>query len=114
MPLKTMLMFCQTNWYKTARENNYDSYEFQEQNLDTAALSRRSDITQVPELADYLKYMKFVEIVHSIYNCDFRPKKLALKGYKRSYFMFRDLYLSWHNNAAEVNGPPLGHISLKG
>ncbi|KAK6013968.1 FERM central domain protein, partial [Ostertagia ostertagi] len=31
-----------------------------EQNLDAAALGRRSDLMQVPELADYLKYMKLV------------------------------------------------------
>uniref|UniRef100_F1KYS4 Protein unc-112 n=1 Tax=Ascaris suum TaxID=6253 RepID=F1KYS4_ASCSU len=72
-----------------------------EQNLDAAALSRRSDLTQVPELADYLKYMK--------------PKKLAaFKGFKRAYFSFRDLYLSWHQNSNDISGPPLGHICLKG
>uniref|UniRef100_A0A915B736 PH domain-containing protein n=1 Tax=Parascaris univalens TaxID=6257 RepID=A0A915B736_PARUN len=72
-----------------------------EQNLDAAALSRRSDLTQVPELADYLKYMK--------------PKKLtAFKGFKRAYFSFRDLYLSWHQNSSDISGPPLGHICLKG
>ncbi|VDN00176.1 unnamed protein product [Onchocerca ochengi] len=29
-----------------------------EQNLDAAAFNRKADLTQVPELADYLKYMK--------------------------------------------------------
>ncbi|VDD89069.1 unnamed protein product [Enterobius vermicularis] len=72
-----------------------------EQNLDAAALSNRADLTQVPELADYLKYMK--------------PKKYAaFKGFKRAYFSFRDLYLSWNQNSNDFNSPPLGHICLKG
>ncbi|ETN77888.1 FERM central domain protein [Necator americanus] len=72
-----------------------------EQNLDAAALGRRSDLMQVPELADYLKYMK--------------PKKLAaFKGFKRAFFSFRDLYLSYYQSSAEIHQPPLGHFSLKG
>lgn len=40
--------------------NSFKSHSHsQEQNLDAAALSRRSDLMQVPELADYLKYMKY-------------------------------------------------------
>ncbi|CAG9540940.1 unnamed protein product [Cercopithifilaria johnstoni] len=71
-----------------------------EQNLDAAAFNRKADLTQVPELADYLKYMK--------------PKKIAFKGFKRAYFSFRDLHLSWHQNSNDMNGPPVGHLSLKG
>ncbi|CAI5452021.1 unnamed protein product [Caenorhabditis angaria] len=72
-----------------------------EQNLDAAALNRRSDLTHVPELADYLKYMK--------------PKKLAaFKGFKRAFFSFRDLYLTYHQSSSDVNSQPLGHFSLKG
>uniref|UniRef100_A0A0K0CUA7 PH domain-containing protein n=1 Tax=Angiostrongylus cantonensis TaxID=6313 RepID=A0A0K0CUA7_ANGCA len=71
-----------------------------EQNLDAAALGRRSDLMQVPELADYLKYIK--------------PKKLAaFKGFKRAFFSFRDLYLSYYQNSTDINQPPLGHFSLK-
>ncbi|VDK76911.1 unnamed protein product [Litomosoides sigmodontis] len=64
------------------------------------AFNRKADLTQVPELADYLKYMK--------------PKKIAFKGFKRAYFSFRDLHLSWHQNSNDINGPPVGHFSLKG
>uniref|UniRef100_A0A0N5A855 PH domain-containing protein n=1 Tax=Syphacia muris TaxID=451379 RepID=A0A0N5A855_9BILA len=72
-----------------------------EQNLDAAALSRRTDLTEVPELSGYLKYMK--------------PKKYAaFKGFKRAYFSFRDLYLTWHQNASDMKNQPLGHINLKG
>ncbi|KAK6043101.1 FERM central domain protein [Cooperia oncophora] len=72
-----------------------------EQNLDAAALGRRSDLMQVPELADYLKYMK--------------PKKIAaFKGFKRAFFSFRDLYLSYYQSSNDLNQAPLGHFSLKG
>lgn len=37
-----------------------------------------------------------------------------MKNFRRAYFVFRDLYLSYYNTAQEVNGPPLGHFSLKG
>ncbi|PIO62967.1 FERM central domain protein [Teladorsagia circumcincta] len=71
-----------------------------EQNLDAAALGRRSDLMQVPELADYLKYMK--------------PKKIAaFKGFKRAFFSFRDLYLSYYQSSNDVHQAPLGHFSLK-
>lgn len=50
-----------------------------EQNLDAAATLRR-DLTHVPEIADYLKYLK--------------PKKIGFKNFKRAYFTFRDLYLT--------------------
>uniref|UniRef100_A0AC35UG25 PH domain-containing protein n=1 Tax=Rhabditophanes sp. KR3021 TaxID=114890 RepID=A0AC35UG25_9BILA len=71
-----------------------------EQNLDAAALSKRSDLTSVPELAEYLKFMK--------------PKKLAFKNFKRAYFVFRDLHLAYFNTPNEVNGTPLSSFSLKG
>lgn len=44
----------------------------------------------------------------------FRPKKLGLKNFKRAYFTFRDLYLSYYNTTQDANGPPLGHYYLKG
>ncbi|VDN07026.1 unnamed protein product [Thelazia callipaeda] len=71
-----------------------------EQNLDAAAFNRKADLTQVPELADYLRYMK--------------SKKIAFKGFKRAYFSFRDLHLSWHQDSNDIHGPPVGHFSLKG
>lgn len=44
-----------------------------------------------------------------------RPKKLAaFKGFKRAFFSFRDLYLSYYQSSAEIHQPPLGHFSLKG
>uniref|UniRef100_A0A0K0EMK2 PH domain-containing protein n=1 Tax=Strongyloides stercoralis TaxID=6248 RepID=A0A0K0EMK2_STRER len=71
-----------------------------EQNLDAAAMSRRADITSVPELSEYLKYMK--------------PKKLGFKNFKRAYFVFRDLYLSYYGSGTDINGQPLSSFTLKG
>uniref|UniRef100_A0A914E7L5 PH domain-containing protein n=1 Tax=Acrobeloides nanus TaxID=290746 RepID=A0A914E7L5_9BILA len=70
-----------------------------EQNLDAAAMNRR-DLTHVPELSEYLRYLK--------------PKKIGLKNFRRAYFTFVDLYLNYYNTAQEANGPPAGHFSLKG
>jgi len=76
----------------------------QEQTLDasatTTATTNRRDLTHVPELTEYLKYLK--------------PKKLAFNNFKRAYFTFRDLSISYFNSAQEANGPPLGHYCLKG
>lgn len=58
------------------------------------------DLMSVPELGEYLRY--------------FKPKKLTLKGWKRAFFTFRDLYLSWYPSASEAAGPPLGRFCLKG
>ena len=39
------------------------------------------DGATVPELGEYLRY--------------FKPRALTLKGWKRAFFTFRELYLSW-------------------
>uniref|UniRef100_A0A915LCH1 PH domain-containing protein n=2 Tax=Meloidogyne incognita group TaxID=654580 RepID=A0A915LCH1_MELJA len=71
-----------------------------EQTLDAAASISRRELTYVPELTEYLKYVK--------------PKKLGFNNFKRAYFTFRDLYLSYYNSAQDANGPPLGHYYMKG
>ncbi|PAV76247.1 hypothetical protein WR25_02166 [Diploscapter pachys] len=44
-----------------------------------------------------------------------KPKKLAaFKGFKRAFFSFRDLHLTYHQSSADINGPPMGSFSLKG
>jgi len=45
----------------------------------THILSNTGDITQIPELSDYLRYMK--------------PKRFTLKGFKRYWFVCKDLHL---------------------
>lgn len=45
----------------------------------THILNNTGDITQIPELSDYLRYMK--------------PKRFTLKGFKRYWFVCKDLHL---------------------
>lgn len=71
-----------------------------ERTLDASASLQRRDLTSVPEIADYLEYIK--------------SKKGPFKSFKRAYFTFRDLYLTMHRTAQEVNGPPIGHYCLRG
>ncbi|KRZ88234.1 Uncharacterized protein T08_12636 [Trichinella sp. T8] len=72
-----------------------------ESSLQISSFQRHgNDITSVPELCDYLRF--------------FRPKKINLKGWRRAYFVFRDLYISWYSSSSESHGQPLGRIYLKG
>ncbi|XP_784927.2 fermitin family homolog 2 isoform X2 [Strongylocentrotus purpuratus] len=59
-----------------------------------------TDITSVPELSGVLRYLK--------------PKKFTLKGYKKAWFVFRDLHLSSYKNEEESNGQAIQRINLKG
>ncbi|CAD5226053.1 unnamed protein product [Bursaphelenchus okinawaensis] len=70
-----------------------------ERSLDANATLQRRDLTQVPEIADYLRYCK--------------PKRM-FKTFKRAYFVFRDLYLYMYNNAQETNARPQADYCLKG
>jgi kindlin 2 len=67
-----------------------------EQTLDAAASISRRDLTYVPELTEYLKYLK--------------PKKIGFNNFKRAYFTFRDLYLSYYNTAQDANGKYSGNV----
>lgn len=62
--------------------------------------SNGGDITQIPELSDHLRYMK--------------PKRFTLKGFKRYWFVCKDLQLYAFKNRAESNGSPTHHIPLRG
>lgn len=61
-----------------------------------------SDITQVPELGDYLRF--------------FKPKRFTLKAYKRYWFTCRDLQLRLFKTREESNSsePPVYVINLRG
>ncbi|KAE9556784.1 hypothetical protein FO519_000190 [Halicephalobus sp. NKZ332] len=93
--------------YQTANEDDLSSGKDEveklldelENNLDVAALNRK-DLTHIPELAEYLKFLK--------------PKKLGFNNFKRAYFVFRDLSLKYYNSAQEQSGQPLGRYDLKG
>ncbi|KFB36913.1 AGAP002054-PA-like protein [Anopheles sinensis] len=60
------------------------------------------DITHIPELTDYLRFLK--------------PKKFTLKGYKRYWFTYKDLHLYLYKSRedARSNAPPQVSINLRG
>ncbi|KAK0090789.1 hypothetical protein PV325_003809 [Microctonus aethiopoides] len=65
-----------------------------------------SDITQVPELCDYLRF--------------FKPKRFTLKAYKRYWFTCRDLHLKLYKSREEFaqksnnSNAPVYTINLRG
>ena len=71
--------------------------------LDGGYPNRTEDITLMPQLNGYLKYLK--------------PRRFTLKGYKTSYFVCKDLQLSsWKSRDDSVNLSiePTFSINLKG
>jgi len=60
---------------------------------------RQENITLIPQLAGYLKYLK--------------PKRFTLKGYKTSYFVIKDLQLSaWRGGQSGERGQQQAHFSI--
>lgn len=61
-----------------------------------------SDITQVPELCDYLRF--------------FKPKRFTLKAFKRYWFTCRDLQLRLFKSREDANSSesPVHVINLRG
>ena len=67
----------------------------------TAISYGAGDITHVPELADYLRFMK--------------PKRFTLKSFKRYYFVFKDTRLSVYKSAEDrSSNEPAFVINMKG
>lgn len=64
--------------------------------------AKSNDITHIPELTDYLRFLK--------------PKKFTLKGYKRYWFTYKDLHLFLFKSRddARSNSPPSVAINLRG
>lgn len=59
------------------------------------------NITKIPELSDYLKFLK--------------PRKFTMKGYKRYFFAYRDLHLHLYKSAEDSQrGAPVITINLRG
>uniref|UniRef100_A0A7N8YAF2 FERM domain containing kindlin 1 n=1 Tax=Mastacembelus armatus TaxID=205130 RepID=A0A7N8YAF2_9TELE len=58
------------------------------------------DITDVPELADFLRL--------------FRPKRLTLRPYKEYWFVFKDTTISYYKNKEAASGEPIEQLHLRG
>nr|XP_053613941.1 unc-112-related protein-like isoform X3 [Plodia interpunctella] len=71
----------------------------------------RPDITQVPELAGYLKYLS-----KGPSSCGISPKRFTLKSYKRSWISCRDGILRIHSSrdAAARGDAPSYMVELRG
>lgn len=59
-----------------------------------------NDITNIPELKDYLRF--------------FKPKKFTLKAYKRYWFTYKDLHLYLYKTRDDSHGAPTLAINLRG
>ncbi|XP_017472365.1 PREDICTED: unc-112-related protein-like [Rhagoletis zephyria] len=60
-----------------------------------------NNITKIPELSDYLRFLK--------------PRKFTLRGYKRYFFAYRDLHLHLYKTADDSRrGAPELTINLRG
>jgi len=68
--------------------------------LEGSHVNGNGDITQIPELSDYLRF--------------FRPKKFTLKGYKRYWFVCKDLMLYLYKTREDVRSEPVSRVNLKG
>lgn len=64
------------------------------------AQNQAHDITKIPELTDYMYFLK--------------PKRFTLKGYKRYFFTYRDLHLYLFKSHDDVRRPPAIAINLRG
>ncbi|XP_017092389.2 unc-112-related protein [Drosophila bipectinata] len=61
----------------------------------------QGNITRIPELSDYLRFLK--------------PQRFTLKGYKRYFFAYRDLHLHLYKSQEESRrGAPTISINLRG
>lgn len=62
--------------------------------------STPADIMHIPELADYLKFMK--------------PRRFTLKGPKQYWFTCKDMSLRYYKNSDSTNEDPIEKINLRG
>ncbi|XP_053405406.1 fermitin family homolog 2-like isoform X1 [Mercenaria mercenaria] len=71
-----------------------------QESLEGSNLSSPGDITHIPELADYVKFLK--------------PKKFTLKSYKRYWCSFRDTHVAFYRTKEDSTGAPINRINFKG
>lgn len=90
--------------------------------------SKGNDITQIPELTDYLRFLRYCGRLQTTQSADSRPitlirlalscrpKKFTLKGYKRYWFAYKDLHLFLYKSkdSFRSNQAPALTINLRG
>lgn len=68
--------------------------------LEGSTLSDTTDITQTPELRNYMRF--------------FKPKKVTFKSFKRYFFVFKETVLSIYRSAESVDQSPVLKFSIRG
>lgn len=87
--------------------------------------TKANDITHIPELTDYLRFLRYIVTANQLGTMGatlmfspliFRPKKFTLKGYKRYWFAYKDLYLYLYKTKDHFrsNQTPTIVINLRG
>ncbi|XP_067682931.1 fermitin family homolog 2-like [Haliotis asinina] len=71
-----------------------------QESLEGTSVSNAGDITHIPELGDYVKFLK--------------PKRITLKSYKRYWATFKDTHVVFYRSREESNGPPVMRINVRG
>lgn len=71
-----------------------------QESLEGSSVSSPGDITHIPELADWVKFLK--------------PKKFTLKSYKRYWCTFRDTHVAFYRTREDSSGTPINRINFKG
>lgn len=87
----------------SSQENDDDDIDsaLNELQITLEGSSNPHNITRMPELSDYLRFLK--------------PQRFTLRGYKRYYFTYRDLHLHLYKNAEESRRTaPTISINLRG
>uniref|UniRef100_A0A1W7R995 Unc-112-related protein n=1 Tax=Hadrurus spadix TaxID=141984 RepID=A0A1W7R995_9SCOR len=108
-----MMLFAALQFQVNCQSNvpQPDSFQSDEDDIDSAltdlqvslegsSLNNSGDITHVPELSNYLRFLK--------------PKRFTLKGFKRLYFVFKDTHLSIYKRKEDSGNRPALVINLKG
>lgn len=92
---------CESNGAQSPAEDDIDAALTDLQvSLEGSSISNGpSDITQVPELCDYLRF--------------FKPKRFTLRAFKRYWFTCRDLQLRLYKNRDDHDNP-VHLINLRG
>ncbi|XP_050404891.1 fermitin family homolog 2 [Patella vulgata] len=71
-----------------------------QESLEGNSISTPGDITHIPELGDFVRFLK--------------PKKLTLKSYKRYWATFKDTHIAFYRNREDTTAQPLMRYCVRG